>query len=117
RSGDPLVIDAGGLLPRPEKVRYIDGLDAAERDESLALVAGLRYDAAAIGSTDLAWGPGYFRRVPGRADIPFVCAGVRDSSGPLAPAMRVIERAGLRIGIIGIFESPCPDAQGAMLAD
>jgi 2',3'-cyclic-nucleotide 2'-phosphodiesterase (5'-nucleotidase family) len=76
----------------------------ASRGEALIpLVNGLKLDAMTA-HWEFAWGPEHFRKLAGRLDYPMLainCYDKQTGQRPF-PASTVINRAGLRIGVIGI---------------
>lgn len=64
------------------------------------------YDAMAVGNHDLDKGPDLLRSLAGMAEFPMLGANMVDSSGRILDYLKpyiIIERGGLRIGILGLM--------------
>ncbi len=71
------------------------------------------YDAIGLGMNDLLFGRQMIKTLVSEGSAPFVSANVRDaeSGRPLAPAWRIVERAGARVGITAVLELGAPRAR------
>ncbi len=108
---EAVLLDAGSGFMDPGRSGDLDFL--AQHEESLYLrsMSLLRYDAAAIGTTELASGIDHFRAQSRGTAIPYLAANVQWHDQPIAPALVRLHAAGLRIAVIGLFEPPCgPEA-------
>jgi hypothetical protein len=114
RSPIPLaVLDAGNLFPEPGEFRPEDPFAVEEARMSLRLMREAGYDAMAIGRNELTWGERFFSGLDGSVSAPFVSSVRRRDGLPLAPASRVVDLGGVRMGIVSIFEPPrYRDAEG-----
>jgi 2',3'-cyclic-nucleotide 2'-phosphodiesterase (5'-nucleotidase family) len=76
-------------------------VDLTQGQALLELMAATRYDARAMGNHEPDFGAAFLAE-PGDA-VPLLAANVRRSSGePLGRPYLVVERAGLRVGILGL---------------
>lgn len=109
-------VDAGDLiLPRPLRMPKAVGPDVGEMERRARLIfAGLaRMGLAAFapGDTDLVIGPKRLAALARAAKIPVVCANLVDAEGArLFPADRIVEAAGLKVGIFGLIEPPSDES-------
>jgi len=108
RAADPeaLVVDAGSAFVRPEKQLELDFLTRQEQSLYLGTLDVMRYDAAAIGTTELTFGLDYFREETRGLRLPFLASNIRRDGRPIAEGTRVLRSHGVRVGFIGIFEPP-----------
>jgi len=108
RGEDPslVLVDAGNALLQWNVGQEISYLASREQGLYLRTMDLMRYDAAAIGANELVLGRERIREMGLGIRTPFLVANVADAEGPIAPSARVIRRAGLRIGIIGVFDRP-----------
>ena len=108
RASDPNVIllDAGSAFSEPEKQTNPDFLSREEERLYFGLMGGLRYDAAAIGTTELATGLQHFREVAAGCSVPFVSSNVTENGVALARPMIRLVRGDIRVVVIGLFEPP-----------
>jgi len=116
REPDALLLDAGNAFASPEHAGSPDHLSMLEQGLYLRVMDAMRYDAAAVGATELALGPVYFRDMVARTRTPFLSANVAVSGRPLTQSSIVVRRSGLRIGVIGVLDPPRLD-QGQGLFD
>lgn len=83
----------------------------SQNDEpTLELLKALDVEASAAGNHefDQGWNDLKTRIIPG-VDFPYLSANVVDSAGnPVMPAYTVIERAGLRVGVVGAITKELP---------
>jgi 2',3'-cyclic-nucleotide 2'-phosphodiesterase (5'-nucleotidase family) len=95
-----LLLDAGNLLfKRPTVAHPQELLTASGVMDIYRLMA---YDAVAVGPNDLAAGMGFLKKSELK-DFPWLSANLRDKNQtPIFPPARIIERGGIRIGIIGL---------------
>jgi hypothetical protein len=108
RTADPeaLLLDAGSSFVRPEKQLELDFLTRQEQALYLGTLDTMRYEAAAIGTTELTFGLDYFREQTRALKVPFLAANIKKDGRPIAAASRVLRSHGLRVGVIGVFEPP-----------
>lgn len=66
--------------------------------------AALGLDAHNLGGSEAALGADYLQQTAARYNIPFLSANLRKADGtPVAPPLRVVERGGHRIGLVGVL--------------
>jgi mono/diheme cytochrome c family protein len=108
RARDPgaLLLDAGSAFVRPEKQLALDFLTRQEQALYLGTFDMMRYQAAAIGTTELAFGLDYFREQTRGLRVPYLAANITRDGRPIAPGSIILMSRGLRVGLIGIFEPP-----------
>ena len=99
--GEPLLlIDAGDLMGKRTKV---------EREQSRFLcevTSEFGYDAIGLGESDLNYGVDFLREMIDTYDLPYTSANVFDQAGePLLPRYLMIERGGVRFGIVSVLGS------------
>jgi len=113
-----LVLDAGSMFPKASDHEWRDPVEHRGAQCFLGIVGNLRYDAAALGSTEFMRGPSIAQEAVGlHPAVPFLCANVRSAGKEIASAVRVVERDGMRIGVIGLFEPPPWEVRGRELGD
>ncbi|MFL5578361.1 MAG: 5'-nucleotidase C-terminal domain-containing protein [Gemmatimonadaceae bacterium] len=99
--GRVLLVDAGDLL-QGNPLAYVAA--RVSRDTLSPIVAAMnamRYDAAAIGNHEYNYGVALLERAVGQATFPFLSANTyRVSGGRAFPAFRIVERAGVKVGIV-----------------
>ncbi|MBX9929736.1 MAG: 5'-nucleotidase C-terminal domain-containing protein [Gemmatimonadaceae bacterium] len=105
RSANPdrvILVDAGDLL-QGNPLTYV----AARRDTAgphpvIAAMNAMRYDAAALGNHEFNYGLPTLERALASASFPFLAANARRADGSrFLPAYRIVERGGVRVGILG----------------
>jgi len=130
RAGDPglVLLDAGdivhgalsGILPRRASQGSTENPGSREEPGStektnagtsafpiLKLMNALRYDAAALGNFDMSLGWKALGAAMGKSDFPWLSANLERTGGDtgggtVLPPYRVMERNGVRIGILGM---------------
>ena len=106
RDPEALLLDAGSAFVRPEKQLELDFLTRQEQALYLGTLDMMRYQAAAVGTTELTFGLDYFREQTRGLRVPFLAANIRNDGKPVAPATLVLRAHGVRVGLIGVFEPP-----------
>jgi predicted metalloprotease with PDZ domain len=119
RKTDPnlLLIDAGDAFLMPEKQSELDFLSRGEQDLYLRTMDFMRYQAAAIGTAELAFGTDDFRKAIRGKATPFLAANIHEDGKPIAPGSILLHAGSLRVAVIGIFESPRARAANAIYED
>lgn len=119
RKRDPgvLVLDAGDAYLRPEKQNALDFLAREEQALYLRTMDLMRYQAAAIGTTELTFGLDHFREETRGLSIPWRVANVRAGGGPIAPPSVLLRAGGTRVAVIGIFEPPWGSAASSLFEE
>jgi 2',3'-cyclic-nucleotide 2'-phosphodiesterase (5'-nucleotidase family) len=100
--GRVILLDAGDLL-QGNPFAYVAARVAPDTvNPIVAAMNGMRYDAAAIGNHEYNYGVPYLQRAVGQARFPFLSANTYRPDGSHAfPPWRIVERQGIKIGIIG----------------
>jgi len=102
-AGCVLLIDAGDIT-QGNAIAFVAA--RASRDSGptpvIAAMNAMRYDAAAVGNHDFNYGVPYLERNLRQAHFPLLAANVRRADGSrLVPAWTMVERAGVKVGIVG----------------
>jgi 2',3'-cyclic-nucleotide 2'-phosphodiesterase (5'-nucleotidase family) len=97
-----ILIDAGDLL-QGNPFAYVAARVAPDAPNPIiAAMNAMRYDAIAIGNHEFNYGLPYLRGAIAQADFPFLAANAYAPGGTRAfPAWRLVERGGIRVGIVG----------------
>ena len=100
--GSVVLLDAGDLL-QGNPLTYVAARVSADTvSPVVAAMNVMRYDAAAVGNHEFNYGLPLFRRAEAQAKFPFLATNAYTPSGERAfPGWRLIERQGVKIGIIG----------------
>lgn len=100
--GRVILLDAGDLLQGNPLTYVAARVSADTLSPVVAAMNALQYDAAAVGNHEFNYGLPYFQRVVAQARFPFLAANAFLPNGQRAfPAFRIVERAGIRVGIVG----------------
>jgi hypothetical protein len=108
RARDPeaLVLDAGNTFPRPERSDGPSFLADKELRFYLQALDLMKYHVAAVGLTELAWSPEYFRDQARGLKMPFLAANVLMDGKEMGPPYRVLRSHGMTVMVIGLLEPP-----------
>ena len=100
--GSVVLVDAGDLL-QGNPLTYVAARVSSDTvSPVVAAMNVMRYDAAAVGNHEFNYGLPLFRRVEAQANFPFLATNAYTPSGERAfPGWRIVERQGVKIGIIG----------------
>ena len=101
-----LLFDAGNAFVNVGTRDAPDFLTRKEESFYLKEMEGMHYDAAAVGMTELVQGIEHFRGTMRAIRVPYVGSNLTLEAGLGVASSRIIHRAGLRIGVLGIFEPP-----------
>ena len=100
--GSVVLLDAGDLLQGNPLTYVAARVSADSVSPVVAAMNVMRYDAAAVGNHEFNYGLPFFRRVEKQASFPFLATNAYTPAGERAfPGWRMIERQGVKIGIIG----------------
>ena len=100
--GRVVLIDAGDLLQGNPFAYVAARVATSGPNPIIAAMNALQYDAVAVGNHEFNYGLPYLRGAVAQAQFPFLAANAYTSAGERAfPAWRIVERAGVRIGIVG----------------
>lgn len=104
RQADPervILVDAGDLL-QGNPMTFVASRTPAMPSPVMAAMNAMRYDAAAVGNHEFNYGVSFLERAVSQARFPFLAANARRPDGSRAfPAFTLIERAGIKVGIVG----------------
>ncbi len=101
--GRVVLLDAGDLL-QGNPLTYVGArVDTGGIHPVIAAMNTMAYDAAAVGNHEFNYGLPTLRRALRDAKFPFLAANARflGRERPLFSASRIVQRAGVRIGIVG----------------
>jgi hypothetical protein len=107
-----VLVDAGNAFADPVAEANPTDLSGREQVLYLRTMDMVRYDAAAVGRTELVYGLDHFRDMTRRSTTPFLAANVEQGGNPIAPSTRIIHRDGLDIAVIGLLDPPRGRAAG-----
>jgi 2',3'-cyclic-nucleotide 2'-phosphodiesterase (5'-nucleotidase family) len=100
--GRVVLVDAGDLLQGNPLTFVAARVAPTPVHPVMAAMNTMRYDAAVLGNHEFNYGVPLLRRALGQAGFPFLAANVRDAKGrPWVPGSTLVERAGVRVGIVG----------------
>ena len=106
RASNPAVIlvDSGDLLQGNPFDYYYGVVEPAATHPVIAAMNHLGYDAAAVGNHEFNFGIPALERAIAGAEFPFLGANVfvAGTDSTAFPPFRVVERAGVRVGILGL---------------
>jgi 2',3'-cyclic-nucleotide 2'-phosphodiesterase (5'-nucleotidase family) len=95
-----ILVDAGGAMGGSYDPSSAPG---TALPPIVVVMGDLRYDAAVLGERDLSLDPRAIAATIRSSEFPWLAANLNTSDTPLgASAIRIVERAGLRIGFIGL---------------
>jgi 2',3'-cyclic-nucleotide 2'-phosphodiesterase/3'-nucleotidase/5'-nucleotidase len=101
-AGRVVLLDAGDLLQGNPLTYHAARLDTLGLHPVIAAMNTMRYAAAAVGNHEFNYGLHILGRATSSATFPFLAANVWRVNGERAfPASTVIERAGVRVAIVG----------------
>lgn len=100
--GRVVLVDAGDLLQGTPLTYVAARLMSEPVHPVIAAMNAMRYDAAAIGNHEFNYGLPVLDRALERAAFPFLAANAYAPDGKRAyPAYTLVERAGVKVGIVG----------------
>lgn len=99
---ETIYLDAGDLMTgNPICNMVVDGVEGRALQHMLELC---RCDAAALGNHEFDLGPEHLRQFVETEHVNYVCGNLLAEDGDaLCPSYKIIERGGLRIGVIGLI--------------
>lgn len=102
-SGRVILVDAGDLLQGNSMTYVAARIDSLAPNPVVAAMNVMRYDAAAVGNHEFNYGLATFDRARLQARFPFLAANTtRLDGGRAFPAVTMVERAGIKVAIIGV---------------
>lgn len=97
-----LLVDSGDLL-QGNPMTFVASRTPAHPHPVIAAMNAMKYDAAAIGNHEFNYGVPLLERAVSQAKFAFLAANARRVDGSRAfPAFTIIERSGVKIGIVGV---------------
>jgi 2',3'-cyclic-nucleotide 2'-phosphodiesterase (5'-nucleotidase family) len=101
--GRVVLVDAGDLLQGNPMTYTAARVDTGGAHPVIAAMNAMRYDAAAVGNHEFNYGLPTLRNALRGASFPFLAANARflGRERPLFSPSRIVEREGVRIGIVG----------------
>ncbi len=99
--GRVILLDGGDLL-QGNPMTYVASRTPALPHPVMAAMNAMQYDAAAVGNHEFNYGLPFLEHAIAQARFPFLAANARRPDGSRAfPAFVIIERAGVKVGIVG----------------
>ena len=99
--GRVILLDGGDLL-QGNPMTYVASRTPSMPHPVMAAMNAMRYDAAAVGNHEFNYGVPFLEQAVAQARFPFLAANARRLDGSRAfPAFVMIERAGVKVGIVG----------------
>lgn len=99
--GRVILLDGGDLL-QGNPMTYGASRTPSMPHPVMAAMNAMQYDAAAVGNHEFNYGVPFLERSVAQARFPFLAANARRPDGSRAfPAFVMIERAGVKVGIVG----------------
>jgi 2',3'-cyclic-nucleotide 2'-phosphodiesterase (5'-nucleotidase family) len=101
--GRVILVDAGDLLQGNPMTYVAARVDSLAPHPVIAAMNAMRYDAAALGNHEFNYGLDILDRAVAGARFPFLAANAeRLDGGREYGAMRIVERGGVKVAIIGV---------------
>ncbi|MBA4072765.1 MAG: hypothetical protein C0497_13145 [Gemmatimonas sp.] len=99
--GRVILLDGGDLL-QGNPITYVASRTPAMPHPVMAAMNTMQYDAAAVGNHEFNYGVPFLERAVAQARFPFLAANAHRLDGTRAfPAFALIERAGVKVGVVG----------------
>ncbi|MBI2408303.1 MAG: 5'-nucleotidase C-terminal domain-containing protein [Gemmatimonadetes bacterium] len=100
--GRVILLDGGDLL-QGNPMTFVASRNPASPHPVMAAMNAMQYDAAAVGNHEFNYGLPFLERSVAQAHFPFLAANARRPDGSRAfPAFTLLERAGVKVGIVGV---------------
>ena len=100
-AGRFVLLDAGDLL-QGNALTFAASRAPTQPHPVMAAMNAMQYDAAAVGNHEFNYGLPFLEKAVAQAKFPFLAANARRPDGTrVFPAFTIIERAGVKIGIVG----------------
>jgi 2',3'-cyclic-nucleotide 2'-phosphodiesterase/3'-nucleotidase/5'-nucleotidase len=100
--GRVILVDGGDLL-QGNPMTFVASRNPVLPHPVMAAMNAMQYDAAAVGNHEFNYGLPFLARSVAQARFPFLAANARRPDGSRAfPAFRLLERAGVKVGIVGV---------------
>ncbi len=99
--GRVILLDGGDLL-QGNPLTFAASRNPTAPHPVIAAMNAMRYDAAAVGNHEFNYGVPFLERAVAESRFPFLAANARRPDGSRAfPAYTLLERAGVKVGIVG----------------
>src|SRR6185437_14262914 len=100
--GRVVLVDAGDMLQGTPLTFFAARMQRTPVNPIIAAMNSMRYDAAAIGNHEFNYGVPYLDSAVAQARFPLLAANVSRAGQPHAyRSFTIVERAGVRVGIVG----------------
>ena len=100
--GRVILLDGGDLL-QGNPMTFVASRSPERPSPVIAAMNAMQYDAAAVGNHEFNYGVPFLEQAVRQARFPFLAANARRPDGTRAfPAFTLIERAGVKVGIVGV---------------
>jgi len=105
-----ILLDNGDILQGQPTVYYSNFIDSASPNIVSQMLNYMGYDAATVGNHDIETGPAVYRKVERESNFPWLAANaINTTTGkPAFKPYTVIERAGVRIAVLGLITPGIP---------
>ncbi|MEM8962507.1 MAG: multiheme c-type cytochrome [Acidobacteriota bacterium] len=119
RRDDPelLLINGGDIFPVEKGERLPRPMTREESQLGLNLLADLEFDVMNIRLSETIYGVDYFQTAVGDRPLPFLNSDLTRDGLPLAPPVRVVKKAGLSIGFLGLSTDSPEDVDEVIFED
>ncbi|MGK5093197.1 metallophosphoesterase [Deltaproteobacteria bacterium TL4] len=109
QEGFPLILlDGGDIIQGDPTTSYAESFQSPQALPIIQLMNQLRYDAVTLGNHDLE-APPRLKKAIHDSNFPWLAANVTQQDGSLfLPPYQIIERAGVRVGILGLTTPGIP---------
>lgn len=109
-AGSVVLLDNGDLLQGQPAVYYYNFVDTASPHVAAEIMRYMGYDALTLGNHDIETGHAVYDRFVAQSGAPVLGANIIDASTgrPYVAPWTVIERKGVKIGIIGLITPAIP---------
>ena len=104
-----LLIENGDFIQGSPLTYFHATFEANTPNPMIALGNQLQYDAAVLGNHEFNYGEAYLQQAMDQADYPYLTASITTKDNePLRQPYQIIEKAGLRIGVLGLTTQYIP---------
>ncbi len=99
-----IVLDIGNMFPPSKGENFLSDLDKEELKVFLRSMNEMKYDFAAISTSELFFGYEFLKRNMQVVDFPFICANVLRNGNPIGQPFVSTRTDDYRVAFIGIFQ-------------
>lgn len=105
-----ILLDNGDILQGQPTVYYSNFIDSASPNIVSQMLNYMGYDAATVGNHDVETGPAVYRKVERESNFPWLAANaINTTTGkPAFKPYTVIERAGVKVAVLGLITPGIP---------